>query len=313
MKHPVMETPFARNDSTTRLVLKVDIDTKIGLLAGVPNLMETLKQAGDIKASFFIAMGPDNSGRALKRIFKPGFLRKQLKSGAASSYGLTTMLYGVILPAPIIAEQAPELFLKLLLKGHEVGLHGWDHVYWHDYVRKLPEPLIRAQLDQAARMFKKITGVAPAAFAAPGWQITNTAWQIMAEMGITHTSCVRGASPFRPLLNGRALPLLEIPTTMPSLDEALGRFSNADKATDWLAAQVKTGKLNVFTLHGEVEGRNFRPQFTRFLQMLQERDVRFITLSQAALNCLKHDNIKTGGFHWASVENRAGELAVQTS
>ncbi len=296
----------------TRLVLKVDIDTKIGFIDGVPNLMETFAAAGNLKASFFVAMGPDNSGRALKRLFKPGFLRKQLKSGAAASYGLSTMMYGLIVPGPIIARQAPKLLPALMAAGHEVGLHGWDHVYWHDKVRYLSPEATRAQLYQAARLFEDIAGAPPAAFAAPGWQVTNSAWQLMAEMGITHTSCTRGSVPFRPLVNNRPLPLLEIPTTMPSLDEALGHAASPQQAVTWLISQIKPGRLNVFTLHGEVEGRNFNRPFRQFLNTLRGQDIEFITLGQAALESLRTGAAPAGGFKWGQVPNRAGELAIQS-
>ena len=294
----------------TRLVLKVDIDTKIGLLEGAPCLMDMLKKHGDIKASFFIAMGPDHSGRALKRLLKPGFLRKQLKSKAAASYGIITMMYGVLLPGPIIVQQAPQLLGQLMQAGHEVGLHGWDHVYWHDKVRHLSLSLTRAELSQAMRLFKQITGFNAASFAAPGWQVTNNAWSIMAQMGITHTSCVRGTHPFRPLVEDKALPLVEIPTTMPSLDEALGRHDNPNQAADWLAEQIKPGELNVFTLHGEVEGRTFKNQFMRFLDKASDKKVEFITLRQAALQACRQ-TVPTGSFYWGSIDNRAGQLAIQ--
>ena len=79
-------------------------------------------------------------------------------------------------------------------------------------------------------------------------------------MGITHVSCARGCSPFRPLVKGRPLPLVELPTTLPTLDEILGRDGvTLGTAAAWLADQVRPGELNVYTLHGEVEGRAQAP------------------------------------------------------
>ena len=292
-----------------RIVLKVDIDTKVGLIEGVPTLMRILGRR-NIKASFFIAMGPDNSGRALKRLLKPKFLRKQIKARAASSYGVKTMLYGVLLPGPIIARQAPELFSRLMAASHEVGIHGWDHVYWHDKVRFLPPDLVRAQLAQAVRLFKDIVGMPPAALAAPGWQVSNEAWRIMADLGITHTSCTRGYGPFLPRMEGgRTLPLLEIPTTMPSLDEALGQVASLEEALPWLCGHIKRDALNVFTLHGEVEGRNFAVFFEKFLDRLMAMNMDFITLGQAALQSVP--GAASGAFKWGEIRGRAGELALQ--
>ena len=54
-----------------------------------------------VRATFYFSMGPDNSGKALRRIFtRKVFLKKQLRSGAPSAYSLKTTTYGVLLPTP---------------------------------------------------------------------------------------------------------------------------------------------------------------------------------------------------------------------
>ena len=298
--------------AATRLVLKVDIDTKVGLLSGVPRLMDIFARAG-VKASFYVAMGPDHSGRALARLVKPGFLQKQLRSGAAGAYGITTMLYGVALPGPIIAQAGPHLFHELLAQGHEVGLHGWDHVFWHDRMRHLPAYRIRAHLGRAWRLYKQITGQAPASFASPGWQITPTAYQALVDMGITHVSCARGRGPFRPLVNGRPLPLVELPTTLPTLDEILGRDGiTLDTAAAWLADQVRPGELNVYTLHGEVEGRAQSPVLESLIARLQDRGVAFPRLVDAAAQEAAQ-GVPVDQVSWGQAPGRAGDVAWQAS
>lgn len=299
-------------DDSTRLVLKVDVDTRVGLMEGVRRLADLMGELG-VRASYYVAMGPDHSGRALKRVFRPGFLRKQMHSGAASAYGPITMLYGLLLPGPIIAQSAPRLMNRLINEGHEVGLHGWDHVYWHDYVRHLDPARTRRQLEQAAELFQRLTGLTPATFASPGWQINDAALLAMVEMGITHVSCTRGRAPFRPLVGGRALPLVELPTTLPSSDEVLGlpQVTPANLGRH-LAGLVRPGALNVFTLHGEVEGRQMLPAFREFLRVLLDQGVSFITLLEAAQQAAQ-GFLPAEAIAWSTVPNRAGELAVQAS
>ena len=287
------------------------MDTKVGLVRGVPRLMAMFDRLG-VKASFYIAMGPDNSGRALVRVFKPGFVQKQLRSDAAGAYGPVTMMYGLVLPGPIIAGSAPQLFRQLLDQGHEVGLHGWDHVFWHDRMRRLPDGRIRAHLGRAWRLYRDITGVPPTSFASPGWQITPGAFKALADMGITHVSCARGDKPFRPLWQGQALPILELPTTMPTLDEVLGRAGVVQAtAAQYLAGLIKPGSLNVFTLHGEVEGRAMAPVLERFIALLLAQGVEFQTLAQAAAP--EMENAPVDEIAWALVPGRAGEVAWQAS
>ena len=120
------------------VALKVDVDTYAGTRDGVPNLLADLARFG-AKATFYFSMGPDNSGKALRRIFtRKGFLKKQLRSGAPSAYSLKTMLYGVLLPAPMIAASFPGVLRETEQRGHEVGIHCWDHVKWHDYLPWFP-------------------------------------------------------------------------------------------------------------------------------------------------------------------------------
>ena len=55
-----------------RLALKVDVDTHDGLARGLPRLLDL---AAHRPLSVYVAMGPDNSGRAIRRIGKRQRLR----------------------------------------------------------------------------------------------------------------------------------------------------------------------------------------------------------------------------------------------
>lgn len=290
-----------------RLVLKIDVDTKVGLMDGVPRLMTLLGGLG-VTASFYVAMGPDHSGRALKRLFRPGFLRKQLRSGAASAYGPRTMLYGLLLPGPIIARSAPALLGRLMAAGFEVGLHGWDHVFWHDRLRGLGRERLLAELGQAYNLFLELTGSAPASFASPGWQITDGAMTALCDLGISHVSCTRGREPFRPLVEGRALPILELPTTLPSLDELMDAGHSAEAAGKELSGMVDAG-LHVFTLHGEVEGRELLPVFEAMCRRMLARGVRFLRLVDAAREVLAAGPPPARALGWREVPGRAYQVA----
>ncbi len=68
------------------VALKIDVDTHQGLAEGVPRLRQMLQREG-ITASFYIAMGPDNSGKAILRVFRNrGFLGKMFRTRAVSMY-----------------------------------------------------------------------------------------------------------------------------------------------------------------------------------------------------------------------------------
>src|SRR5512147_504759 len=120
--------------SVPTVALKVDVDTYVGTRDGVPRLLEILDGFG-IRATFYFSMGPDNSGKAIRRIFtRKGFLKKMLRTRAPSMYGLKTILSGTILPAPMIADSFPDIMRRVEEMGHQAGIHCWDHVEWHDHL-----------------------------------------------------------------------------------------------------------------------------------------------------------------------------------
>src|SRR6516162_9822308 len=78
------------------LALKVDVDTLRGTREGVPRLVTLLKKHG-AGATFLFSLGPDHTGRAIKRIFRPGFLSKVSRTSVLEHYGLRTLMYGTLL------------------------------------------------------------------------------------------------------------------------------------------------------------------------------------------------------------------------
>ncbi len=264
------------------IALKVDVDTYVGTRDGVPRLLDILGQSG-IKATFFFSMGPDNSGKVIRRVFTlKGFLKKQLRSGAPSAYGLKTLLYGTLLPAPMIAASFPEILRKTEELGHEAGIHCWDHVKWHDFLPVMSKEGIAAELGRASSLFAEIFGHRARSTAAPGWTMTAASLALQDSLGLAYCSDARGYAPFYPLVDGRRFATLQIPTTWPTMDEIVGvNGMTPATAVDHYISLVKPG-LNVHTIHAELEGRAMAPDFIELLRRLRELKARFITLAEVA-------------------------------
>ena len=144
-----------------KIALKIDIDTYVGMRKGVPNLMNILDKFG-VKASFFVTFGPDNSGKAIRRIFtQPGFFKKMLRTNAVGMFGIKTVFYGTLLPAPLIGLSFPDLLEELKGKGHEVALHAYDHVKWHDFLNELTEDEILTEFKKGVKAYSDIFGEPP--------------------------------------------------------------------------------------------------------------------------------------------------------
>lgn len=259
------------------VALRVDVDTRRGLTEGVPRLLELFRRL-DVTASFFVTMGPDRSGLAIRRAWRPSFLAKMLRTNPFRLYGVRTLLSGTLLPAQPVGAGAPDLLRRILAAGHEVAPHGWDHVSWQDRVARLTPAALRADLTAAARAFETIFGVPPAASAAPGWRTTEAALLVQEELGLRYATDVRGLAPFRPRVADGVLKTLQVPTTMPTMDELLGRVPDVSRA---LTGALGDG-LNVFTLHAEVEGGPLLDHFGAWLESLRRAGRRLVPVRELA-------------------------------
>ncbi len=272
----------------TRVFLKIDVDTYRGTREGIPAMLDDLAAAG-VRASFFFTLGPDRSGRAILRVFtKPGFLGKMLRTNAARMYGVRTALYGTLLPSPIIGRRCREAIARCRAAGHEVGLHAWDHVVWQDRLHRLSRAAVEAQIDRGIAAFAEVFGERPRAFAAPAWFATDDALEALDARGFDYLSISRtvgnaAAAPFYPRVRGRALATLELPTTLPTLDEDLGRDGvTAESYVERLVARYRKGADEVLTVHAETEGLAYRGLFERLLARHRELGIATLPLSDLA-------------------------------
>src|SRR6266487_2248135 len=87
-----------------RLALKVDVDTDRGTREGVPNLVADCREV-NAPACFLFSLGPDQTGRAITRVLRPGFFKKVSRTSVVQIYGVRTLLNGTLLPAPHIGRR----------------------------------------------------------------------------------------------------------------------------------------------------------------------------------------------------------------
>ena len=288
------------------LAVKVDVCTHAGLKHGVPALMRLFDEF-NLRASFFVSCGPDHSGRAIRRIFRRGFLRKMRRTSAVSTYGWRTVLYGTLLPGPQIARSSPEAVRALTRSGHEVGMHGYDHVYWQDRLPGLPVEAVAVEIERGRRAFCEVLGENPKAFGAPGWQCTPASFAAEDAAQLVYHSDTRGHSPFLPAMGGQHFRTLEIPTTTPTLDETYGEVgTSARELTPFYREQLHPG-LNVHTVHAEMEGMAHMPLLRDLLEAVQP-EVRFTRLIDVAEQTR---DAPVAQVAIAPIAGRAGTVALQ--
>jgi len=290
--------------------LKVDVDTHLGLRDGAPRLLDLFARH-DVRASWFVTMGPDRTGRAALRVFRQkGFLRKMLQSGAPRLYPLATMLRGTLLPAiPVVAGQ-PDRLRVLERAGHEVGIHGYDHVRWHDDLARLPVAEVASEVGHASDLFESVLGRKPECFAAPGWQCTGTSLRVTDGLGIRYRSDTRGRAPYLPSADGYGSSIPEIPTTLPTLDEVLGREgTDVEALTRAYLGWIRPDRLNVHTIHTEVEGGPCLAHLDALLERV--RDVLPIRTLGDVASSLRLDSLPRARVAPGRLPGRGGTVACQ--
>ena len=93
--------------------LEVHVDTFEGMRHGVGRLLDLFDSFG-VHASFFVPMGKDHTGWTVKRVFtRPGFISKAQRVGVLETYGVKTLMRGLLLPGAQIAKRNAGL-----LRGH---------------------------------------------------------------------------------------------------------------------------------------------------------------------------------------------------
>lgn len=295
-----------------QLALKIDVNTYHGTLNGVPHLVEML-QKQEAKATFLFSLGPDHTGRAIKRVFRPGFLKKVSRTSVVSHYGLLTLMYGTLLPGPDIGKRCAEVMRLVREAGFEVGIHTWDHVKWQDGVESADNDWTARQMQLAYDRFQKIFGAEPLTHGAAGWQMNTQAVRLTQRLAFDYASDCRGTHPFMPVLRGEPVFCPQLPTTLPTLDELIGRDGiTAENVHLHILEMTENAPPtgHVYTLHAELEGGKLAPAFERLLTGWREQGYELVSLRSLCeglnLRALPRHEIIRG-----EVPGRAGTLMVQ--
>jgi peptidoglycan/xylan/chitin deacetylase (PgdA/CDA1 family) len=295
-----------------KLALKIDVDTWRGTREGVPRLVELLKKHG-AGATFLFSLGPDHTGRAIRRAFRPGFAKKLRRTSVLEHYGLKTLLYGTLLPGPDIGLGCAHTLRRVRDEGFEAGIHCWDHVRWQDGVGGADAAWTRREMQRAVDRYAEVYGEAPSVHGAAGWQMNVHAFRLYQRLGLRYGSDTRGVCPFVPVVRAEPFSCPQLPTTLPTLDELIGLngIDRENVATELLRASADprpTG--HVCTLHAELEGGKLAPVFERLLQGWKSQGFELVALRDMAsdlelMQLPRHEVVE------GVVPGRSGILALQ--
>ena len=292
-----------------KLALKIDVDTYRGTRDGVPRLVRLL-QLHEVGATFLFSLGPDHTGRAIRRVFRPGFFSKVKRTSVLEHYGLKTLLYGTLLAGPDIGRRCAGEMRAVKAAGFEVGVHCWDHVRWQDNAVREDGDWTERDMQRAFNRFKEVFGSDCSIHGAAGWQLNrHAAW--FEERYCSYASDTRGTEPFRPLWDGVAIGCPQLPTTLPTLDELMGVDGTDERnVAARILEMTKEKKDHVFTAHAELEGGEWHGIFDTLLRGWREQGYELVSLKDLHdsldLASLPRNEVVQG-----TVPGRSGTLAIQ--
>ena len=292
--------------------LKIDVDTLRGTLEGVPQLVSVLRKH-QAQATFLFSLGPDNTGRALRRIFRPGFLRKVFRTNVAGNYGLKTLMYGTLIPGPDIGRRGASVMRAVRDAGFEVGIHTWDHIRWQDFVTRRDADWTAREFGKSVARFSEVFGVAPKTFGAAGWQINVHALALEEQLCLDYASDTRGTQPFLPTFNHRTFAVPQLPTTLPTLDELVGTNGiTVENVAEHLLRLTERAPLHahVYTLHAELEGMALLPVFAKLLTGWKHQGYELAAMRELAAQ-LDRNTLPLHEIVMDEIMGRSGTLAVQ--
>ncbi len=300
-----------------QVALKIDVDTFRGTVEGVPRLLDAL-QRHQAQATFLFSLGPDHTGRALKRALRPGFFSKVSRTSVVEHYGIRTLLYGTLLPGPDIGVQCAPILRAVRDAGFEVGIHTWDHVKWQDGVGTDTHHATDAWTEQQMRLagtrFESVFGVPARTHGAAGWQMNPHAVRLTQRLGFDYCTDMRGTHPFMPVVRAEVTHCAQVPTTLPTLDELIGLDGltpdNVHAHVLKLSQNPASSHGHVYTLHAELEGMKLLPTFERLLEGWRARGDVLVSTQHVAAS-LNPRQLPRCNVEWRSVPGRSGVLACQ--
>jgi undecaprenyl phosphate-alpha-L-ara4FN deformylase len=299
-------------DQDMQIGLRIDVDTLRGTRQGVPELCRILKE-NDIHASFFFSVGPDNMGRHLWRLLRPAFFLKMMRTKATSLYGWDILLKGTFWPGPSIGKHAGQTIRQAADDGHEIGLHAWDHHGWQARLQQMSAPRIQSLLSQGSEALLSLTGSRPICSAAPAWRSTDASLVEKEKFAFLYNSDCRGESIFYPQVAGKALQTPQVPTTLPTFDELIGQQGiTIAKYNEHLFSHLHSSRLNILTIHAEVEGIVHKNLFADFIKMSKAKGCSFVPLGKIVKETKKED-VAIASIQEQRIPGREGWISIQCS
>jgi undecaprenyl phosphate-alpha-L-ara4FN deformylase len=142
--------------------------------------------------------------------------------------------------------------------------------------------------------------------------MTNThALRFFEENNFVYTSNVRGTSPFIPQMGKESFKIIEMPTTLPTLDEVVGIAGTEMTSLGKFYLNALSEGLNILTVHTELEGNKWSRLLEMFIEKTLDRGFKYSRIIDIAVELKNNQNIPVCEVVYGQIEGRAGEVCLQ--
>jgi len=167
-----------------------------------------------------------------------------------------------------------------------------------------------SKMRRARERFTSIFRQVPKTWGAAGWQTNrHAAW--VEEQDCDYASDTRGRGPFRPLWDGVAVGCPQLPTTLPTLDELIGRDGIAEgNVAAHLLSLTAQPRSHVFTAHAELEGGALLDAFDSLLRGWKEQGYELVAM-RSLFESLDLAQLPRHDVVYGEIPGRSGKVALQ--
>lgn len=250
--------------------LRVDIDTRKGMIEGVPALLELL-DTYDIPASFYVPVGGEST---LLDVLKYRETVGDFDQDHIEKLTFAEKLRTVLHPQDF-AMVSQDVLQRAAADDHEVGIHGLRHRRWTRGLERLD---LDAEFRAMKERYRAVMGEDAESFAAPGFRTSERVLAALDRHGFAVASDLDGDQPFHPTAGDRICDHVQVPVTvregnMPPIEA--WRLDGADDAAiiDRFRTVLDEGGLCSTYIHPAYEAMEELELLEQLFQLVEDSGV----------------------------------------
>ncbi|MBM5570232.1 MULTISPECIES: hypothetical protein [Deefgea] len=291
------------------IALKIDVDNLSAIELGVPRLNQLLLER-ECGATFFWSLGCEKNGtflrpaRGLRRF--PGAGLQALKA----RFGWRSLLRGSFLPSAALKKAALNAMKALQSSSFEHGVRPAQQYQWQQQIANWSPTATAQVLQDDIAQFSRLTGGQPVAFSTKSWQGNRGVYRAEQFAEFEFSSDTRGATPFFPVSNAEVSRCMQLPVTLPMLEE-IQPFSGADRVDVILALTSQQATFgHVYNVAADFEGVQAIDDFARLLDGWLAQGYQIVSLGEMYRQ-IKVADVAYHEVEYFPCEGRQGLLATQ--